>query len=232
MKISCMYFSKFELYYILASVQHVSGTKYDDILNHFLIRSAPVIVTDANSDWITSKIPNVNLTHVLLDDDRLRDSIPCVLQTNLRTGRQPADLSALLTKVTGVEMSNWFFHFQNCDLQAVKVFRTAAPRPYFLSPHIPPAHYNWLLMSNKYASSRFKSLELEPGLIVMSQLKGSTLVQLTPRFPCETTCPGLAFDVHEAETLVLSNSIWRFEYMTDDNLLNIAVLTETAWNDD
>lgn len=214
-----------------ASIDHISNTNYDSILNQHLIRGAPVIVTDANMDWSLTKHPDLNLTRLLSDDERLRDSVPCILQTNLRTGKQPADLDNLLTKITNIQIPNWFVHFQNCDLQAVKSLRVLAPRPYFLSPHVPPAHFNWLLMSNKYSAPRFKQLELDTGLIILSQLKGSTLVQLTPRHPCEELCPSLAFDLRESETLVLANSMWNFEYSPDESGENTAILTETAWNE-
>lgn len=213
------------------SVGRLSNARYDDVFYGHLLRGAPAIVTDADSDWASVRSPEINLTGALAEDERLRDSVPCALLTNLRTGKQPTALDDLLDKIADARVPSWFVHFQNCDLKAVKSLRTLAPRPYFLSPHVPPAHFNWLLMSDKYPAPRFKPLELDPGLITLSQLKGATSVRLKARSPCEARCPIVSFDVRQGETLVLANSLWNFEYLPDENLQNVAVLTETAWNE-
>ncbi|XP_039752517.1 uncharacterized protein LOC120628285 [Pararge aegeria] len=209
----------------IKTIARVSDTSYNEVFNHHLSRGAPVIVTDAYYDWSVSEL---NLTSIISNDNRLRDSVPCRTLTNIRLGKQPMDLEEIVSRITNTDIPSWFVHFQNCDIRAVKSFRILAPRPYFLSPHIPPSHFNWLLLSKNYDTHRFKYLELDTGLIIMSQLKGMTFIQLKPRSPCEEICYTLNFQLNEGETLVLGNSLWEMEYMpaTGDNA---AMITETDW---
>lgn len=139
------------------------------------------------------------------------------------------DLEEIVSRVLNNNIPSWFVHFQNCDIRAVKSFRILAPRPYFLSPHIPPSHFNWILMSKDYDTHRFKYLELDTGLIIMSQLRGNNFIQLNPRSPCEEDCFSLDFELKEGETLVLANSLWEFEYMPGKEGHNVAMITETDW---
>lgn len=138
------------------------------------------------------------------------------------------DLEEIVTRITNNDIPSWFVHFQNCDIRAVKAFRVLAPRPYFLSPHIPPSHFNWLLLSRNYDTHRYKYLELDIGLVIMSQLKGKNYIQLKPRSPCENDCNTLKFELLEGETLILGNSLWEFEYLPGKGE-NIAMITETDW---
>ncbi|XP_063368303.1 uncharacterized protein LOC134656723 [Cydia amplana] len=209
------------------SIVRVSDTNYNEVFNHHLLRGAPVIVTDAHYDWSVSRT-ELNLTNLISGDERLRDSVPCRVLTNIRIGRQPMDLEEIVSRITNTNIPSWFVHFQNCDIRAVKSFRILAPRPYFLSPHIPPSHFNWLLLSKSYDTHRYKYLELDVGLIIMSQLKGKSWLQLKPRAPCEDDCFTLNFELSEGETLVLGNSLWEFEYLPGKGE-NVAMITETDW---
>ncbi|XP_053617575.1 uncharacterized protein LOC128679397 [Plodia interpunctella] len=213
----------------IKSVARISDASYTEVFNHHLYRGAPVIVVDAFYDWSIAQ-GTLNLTSIITQDERVSNSVPCFILTNIKRGRQPMDLEEIVSKITNTDIPSWFVHFQNCDLVAVKSFRVLAPRPYFLSSYISPAHFNWLLLSKNYDTLRYKRLELDVGLIIMFQLKGSTSVQLKPRFPCEDECSSLIFEVDEGETLVLWNSIWEFEYLPgkDDN---VAMITETSWDD-
>ncbi|CAG9558955.1 unnamed protein product [Danaus chrysippus] len=209
----------------IKNIARVSDTSYNEVFNHHLSRGAPVIVTDSYLDWSS---PELNLTGLISDDTRLRYSVPCRILTNIRIGKQPMDLEEVVTRIINSDIPSWFVHFQNCDIRAVKSFRILAPRPYFLSPHIPPSHFNWLLLSNNYDTHRYKYLELDIGLIIMSQLKGKTYVQLRPRPPCEDVCFSLNIELIEGETLVLSNSLWEMEYLPGKGY-NVAMVTETDW---
>ncbi|XP_045770004.1 uncharacterized protein LOC123870680 [Maniola jurtina] len=209
----------------IKTIARLSDTNYNEVFNHHLLRGAPVIVTDAYYDWSVSEL---NLTNIISNDNRLRDSVPCRTLTNLRLGKQPMDLEEIVSRITNTDIPSWFVHFQNCDIRAVKSFRILAPRPYFLSPHIPPSHFNWLLLSKNYDTHRFKYLELDIGLIIMSQLKGKTYLQLKPRSPCEDVCYTLDVQLNEGETLVLGNSLWEMEYLPASGD-NAAMITETDW---
>lgn len=207
------------------TIARVSDTSYSEVFNQQLVRGAPVVVTDAHYDWAIS---DLNLTSFIGADDRLRVSVPCRILTNIRIGKQPMDLEEIVSRITNAEIPSWFVHFQNCDIRAVKSFRVLAPRPYFLSPHIPPSHFNWLLLSKNYDTHRYKQLELDIGLIIMSQLMGKTYIQLRPRAPCEDICYTLNFQLNQGETLVLSNSLWELEYFPGKGD-NMAMITETDW---
>lgn len=214
-------------FFVIENVVRLSDTNYHEVFNHHLLRGAPVIVTDAYYDWSISR-SELNLTSLISDDDRLRDSVPCRILTNMRINRQPMDLEEIVSRITNTNIPSWFVHFQNCDIKAVKSFRILAPRPYFLSPHIPPSHFNWLLLSKNYDTHRYKNLELDIGLIIMSQLKGKTLVRLRPRSPCEDDCFTQHMEINEGETLVLGNSLWELEYLPGKGE-NVAMITETDW---
>ncbi|XP_011564021.3 uncharacterized protein LOC105393899 [Plutella xylostella] len=207
------------------NVARVSDTSYGEVFGHHLLRGAPVVVADALA-WTR---PGLNLSAVIHGDNRLRDSVPCRLLTNIRIARQPMDLEEIVSRITNTNIPNFFVHFQNCDIRAVKSFRVLAPRPYFLSPHIPPSHFNWVLVSNNYDTDRYKYLELDVGLIIMSQLKGKNVIRLKPRLPCEDECSTLNFELHEGETLVLGNALWDFEYYPGKSGENLAMITETDW---
>lgn len=83
-------------------------------------------------------------------------------------------------------------------------------------------------MSKNYDTHRYKLLELDPGLIIMSQLKGGNFLVLRPRSPCEDDCYTLNFELREGETLVLGNSMWELEYIPGKGE-NMAIITETDW---
>ncbi|XP_061722299.1 uncharacterized protein LOC133528832 [Cydia pomonella] len=209
------------------SIVRLSDTNYNEVFNHHLLRGAPVIVTDANYDWSVSRT-DLNLTDLIDGNQRLQGSVPCRILTNVRVGRQPMDLEEIASRITNTDIPSWFVHFQNCDIKAVKLFRILAPRPYFLPPHIPPSHFNWILLSKSYDTHRYKYLDVDVGLIIMSQLKGKTWMQLKPRAPCENDCVTLNFELGEGETLVLGNALWELEYLPGKGD-NLAMVTETDW---
>lgn len=141
-----------------------------------------------------------------LENERLMETVPCALTSNLRTGS--SDLAAFLRRVHSPEVGKWFVHWQNCDINAVKVLRKYYQRPYFLSSTVSPAHFNWVLMSSDYNSPSYKKVELDSGLIALAQLRGATQLRLTPINPCNSSCPELIADLHQGEmckTLLSSN---------------------------
>ncbi|XP_050671216.1 uncharacterized protein LOC126969715 [Leptidea sinapis] len=209
----------------IQNIARISNTDHNEVFNNHLMRGAPVIVTDANIEWPTGEY---NFTGLVNNDDRLRESVPCRILTNIRTGKQPMDLQEIVHRITESTIPSWFIHFQNCDIRAVKTFRILAPRPYFISSEIPPSHFNWLIISKNYDTKRFKQLEFDIGLIVISQLKGKNYIQLKPRDSCKNICSVLSVELLEGETLVLSNLLWEFEYLPGKGN-NFALITETDW---
>lgn len=216
----------------LERIDRISDVTYQRLLDDYLGRDAPVIVVDAMTYWPVMNTDDFhfeNITEIYMQDEKLIDTVPCVLTSNLRPGS--SDLSAFLKRIQSPRADKWFVHWQNCDLNAVKALRRFYQRPYFLSSSVAPAHFNWVLMSSDYSTKMYKKVELDSGLIMVAQLRGSTSFRLTPHSPCNSSCPELLGDLQEGEMLVLSNYMWTFEYCPGRHLDNIAILTETVWEE-
>ncbi|XP_046385673.1 uncharacterized protein LOC124155688 [Ischnura elegans] len=216
----------------LETVDRLGDVNYEQLLEGYLQRDAPLIVTDAMDSWPimhTNDFWFENITQLYLQDEKLRDTVPCIMTTNIRTGS--SDLHAFLKKIHNPKVDRWFVHWQNCDINAVKALRKFYQRPYFLASSVSPAHFNWVLMSSDYNTKNYKKIELDSGLIMLAQLRGSTSFRLTPHSPCNSTCSELVGDLMEGEMLVFTNFMWSFEYYPGRNMDNVAILTETVWED-
>ncbi|XP_011693798.1 PREDICTED: uncharacterized protein LOC108783363 [Cyphomyrmex costatus] len=217
----------------LETIDRLSDVRYRNLVDNYLNRDAPAIITDAMDSWAVMNTDYFwfdNITHLYLENERLMETVPCALTSNLRTGS--SDLAAFLRRVHAPEVAKWFVHWQNCDINAVKVLRKYYQRPYFLSSTVSPAHFNWVLMSSDYNSPSYKKVELDSGLIALAQLRGATQLRLTPINPCNSSCPELIADLHQGEMLVFTNVMWTLEYAPMRGLDNIAILTETVWEED
>ncbi|KAG8325660.1 uncharacterized protein LOC124369317 [Homalodisca vitripennis] len=217
---------------VLDHVDRLNKVSYDYLLDSYLNRDAPFIVTDAMDGWpvmSTDEFYFDNITQLYLKDDKLIETVPCILTTNLRTGS--SDLLAFLKRIHNPAVDKWFVHWQNCDIHAVKALRKFYQRPYFLSNSVSPAHFNWVLMSSDYNTYNYKKVELDSGLIVLVQLRGSTVFKLIPHNPCNISCQELLGNLHEGEMLVFTNFMWTFEYYPGHRLDSVAILTETVWDD-
>ncbi|XP_022200561.1 uncharacterized protein LOC111057444 [Nilaparvata lugens] len=216
----------------LEYVDRVDKVGYDSLLNNYLSRDVPLIVTDAMESWPVMNTNDFyfdNITQLYLQDEKLVDTVPCILTTNLRTGS--SDLLAFLKRIHSSSVDKWFVHWQNCDIHAVKALRKFYQRPYFLSSSVSPAHFNWVLMSSDYNTNNYKKVELDSGLIMLAQLRGSTVFKLTPHNLCNSSCPQLSSDLSEGEILVFTNYLWNFEYRPGHHLDSVAILTETVWDE-
>ncbi|KAJ1523830.1 hypothetical protein ONE63_010388 [Megalurothrips usitatus] len=216
----------------LERVDRLSDASYEHLLDNYLSRDAPAIVVDAMESWpamTTDHFYFDNITQIYLDDDKLVDTVPCLLTSNLRTGS--SDLHAFLKRIRNPAVEKWFVHWQNCDIHAVKALRRMYQRPYFLSSSVSPAHFNWVLMSSNYNTSVYKKVEPDSGLIMLAQIRGSTSFRLTPHKACNASCSQLAGNLYEGEMLIFTNFIWSFEYYPGRNMDNVAILTETVWGE-
>ncbi|KAE8746261.1 hypothetical protein FOCC_FOCC006933 [Frankliniella occidentalis] len=194
----------------LKHVDRLSDVSYEHLLDNYLSRDAPAIVVDAMEAWpvmTTDHFYFDNVTQIYLEDDKLIDTVPCILTSNLRTGS--SDLHAFLKRIRNPSVEKWFVHWQNCDIHAVKALRRMYQRPYFLSNSVDP----------------------DSGLIMLAQIRGSTSFRLTPHKACNTSCSELTGSLHEGEMLVFTNFIWSFEYYPGRSLDNVAILTETVWDE-
>ncbi|XP_073993860.1 uncharacterized protein [Rhodnius prolixus] len=215
----------------LDTINILNSVTYDLILDNYLNRDIPVIVTDAMDHWpvmLSDDFYFDNITQLYYHDEKLIDSVPCVLTTNLRMGS--SDLFSFLKIVSNPLVSRWFVHWQNCDIHAVKALRKFYQRPYFLSNTISPAHFNWVLMSSDYGSTNYKKLKLDFGLIMLIQLRGKVSFRLVPYKPCNEFCPNLTGDLHQGEILIFRNYLWTLEYFPGLGLDNIAILSESVWD--
>nr|CAD7461089.1 unnamed protein product [Timema tahoe] len=184
----------------LEQVDRLGSVAYEHLLDSYLNRDAPLIVMDAMESWPVMNTDNFwfdNITQLYLQDEKLVDTVPCILTTNLRPGS--SDLHAFLKRINSPKIDKWFVHWQNCDIHAVKALRKFYQRPYFLSNSVSPAHFNWVLMSSDYTTKIYKKVELDSGLIMLAQLRGSTSFKLTPHNPCNSSCPELLGDLQEGE---------------------------------
>ncbi|XP_049766994.1 uncharacterized protein LOC126100432 [Schistocerca cancellata] len=216
----------------LDAIDRVGGVSYEQLLDNYLSRDAPLIVVDAMDSWPVMNTDDFwfdNITQLYLQDEKLADTVPCILTTNLRPGS--SDLHVVLQRIHSLKVEKWFVHWQNCDIHAVKALRKFYQRPYFLASSVSPAHFNWVLMSSDYNTKVYKKVELDSGLIMLAQLRGSTAFRLTPMNPCNSSCPMLLGDLQEGEMLVFTNFLWAFEYFPGRNLDNVAILTETVWDE-
>ncbi|GLH14005.1 Uncharacterized protein GBIM_18454 [Gryllus bimaculatus] len=216
----------------LENIDRMGGVTYEQLLDNYISRDAPLIVVDAMENWLVMNTDDFwfdNITQLYLNDDKLIDTVPCILTTNLRPGS--SDLHVVLKRIHSPKVDKWFVHWQNCDIHAVKALRKFYQRPYFLSSIVSPAHFNWVLMSSDYNTKIYKKVELDSGLIMLAQLRGSTSFRLSPHNPCNSSCPELQGDLQEGEMLVFTNFMWTFEYFPGRNLDNVAILTETVWEE-
>ncbi|KAL1129794.1 hypothetical protein AAG570_012738 [Ranatra chinensis] len=216
----------------LESIDIANKVSYDFLLDNYLNRDAPIIITDAMDNWPAMNSDDFlfnNISQIYLQDEKLIDTVPCVLSTNLRTGT--SDLLTFLKRIHNPAIDKWFVHWQNCDIHAVKALRKFYQRPYFLSNSVSPAHFNWVLMASDYSTNNYKTVELDSGLIMLAQLRGMTAFRLTPHKPCNESCPQLTGNLQHGEMLVFTNYLWAFEYYPGQKMDNIAVLTETVWDE-
>ncbi|XP_054280611.1 uncharacterized protein LOC128998487 [Macrosteles quadrilineatus] len=217
---------------VLDHVDRLNKVSYNLVLDSYLNRDAPFIVTDAMDSWPVMRTDEFyfdNITQLYLRDEKLIETVPCILTTNLRTGS--SDLLAFLKRIHSPSVDKWFVHWQNCDINAVKALRKFYQRPYFLSNSVSPAHFNWVLMSSDYNTYNYKKVELDSGLIMLAQLRGATVFKLIPHNPCNASCPELQGTLHEGEMLVFTNFLWTLEYYPGHRLDSVAILTETVWDE-
>uniref|UniRef100_A0A1B6CL03 Cupin-like domain-containing protein n=1 Tax=Clastoptera arizonana TaxID=38151 RepID=A0A1B6CL03_9HEMI len=216
----------------LDKIDRLDKVNYEFLMSNYLDHDAPFIITDAMDSWPVMNTDNFyfeNITQLYLKDEKLTETVPCILTTNLRTGS--SDLVVFLKRIQNSNLNKWFVHWQNCDINAVKALRKLYQRPYFLPNTISPAHFNWVLMASDYNANNFKKVELDSGLITLSQLRGKTVFKLIPHNPCNMSCPELRGSLQEGEMLVFTNFLWTFEYHPGHQMDNVAILTETVWDE-
>lgn len=189
----------------------------------YLIRGIPVIYENSHPIWSSN-----NFTDHLLTLDKLIESNPCEIQSNLIFGKFSNIEELLLLTKNFNDYHNWFVHFQNCDLDAVKTSRLIIKRPNYLAYHMEPSHSNWILMSQYYEST-WKNLYVK-GLILVMQLKGEIELLLESKNPCFEICGDHRIILNEGDALIFTTDLWDLSYLPSNKGKSICIVTETDWN--
>lgn len=185
----------------------------------YLDINVPVLISDGGKNWPPFSIQN--LTDKILKNNILSTSYPCDVATNIQS--TTLDVSDLLTR--SKKFKKYFLHFRNCELNAMKAFRTFTPRPYFLKPEISPIQYSWILISQNYSFPKHKIINLSEKVTVVGQIDGSTHIRVIPRKNCYELCPTIEITLNKGEFIVFG-TLWDFEYKPLKNSNNIAVILE------
>nr|CAD7604842.1 unnamed protein product [Timema genevievae] len=96
----------------LEQVDRLGSVAYEHLLDSYLNRDAPLIVMDAMESWPVMNTDNFwfdNITQLYLQDEKLVDTVPCILTTNLRPGS--SDLHAFLKRINSPKIDKWFVHW-------------------------------------------------------------------------------------------------------------------------
>lgn len=211
-------------------IDRISNATYGRLQSVYLSRDHPVLIIDSHDIW---REPNVdfpdedaNFIDFLLTIPQLRYSIPCNIGTNLLKIRNGSPkLQTLLRQSSKLGSKGWFLHFRNCDFDAVKASRAIIAtqnRPYFLSTHLPPFHFSWLLLSQNFETKIAKRLPLNDLAIVL-QLSGKLKGRLTVPKECKTICSDLEFKLNAGEALVFNAQLWKFYYHNINLQANLTI---------
>lgn len=177
----------------------------------------PVIVNQPLKSWIQSN----NFIELLAEDTIIEYSKPCSLSTNIINGIPI--VKTLLERATFFE--SFYMHFQNCDFQAMKQFRSYTPKPDFLPPEWSPVQYNWLLWSTNYNTTSYKPINFTQRIMVFCQIAGEFYINLKPKNNCKEQCNNIDIKLKQGELLIFTD-LWSLEYRSESPGESIAVILE------
>ncbi|KAJ8956092.1 hypothetical protein NQ318_016545 [Aromia moschata] len=190
----------------------------EDILTqHYLELDVPLIVTKGLENWPK----NSSFVDDLILENDFYYSYPCKMSTNIYKGATTA--GKILERARS--FNEFFLHFQNCDLDAMKTLRKFTYRPSFLPAVYSPVLYNWLIWNRHYNATYDKVIDLVEKMALVGQVFGSMDVQLSPRYNCIEICPILDIKLNAGEVLVFT-SLWDMTYRPNGGE-NVAVILET-----
>jgi len=194
-----------------------------DVIRQYLEVDHPVIVSGAIEHWTTSSPEE--LLSLLLDRKEFANSVPCNFFSNFHNPKKSpgASLKEIFTKKHNFD--SFFLHFQNCDLEAMKILRNFTYRPWAVPEEIAPVTYNWLIWNRKYNPVKYKKLELIEKYALIGQMFGSTQLKLVPRKNCKDKCDVIEGVLPSGYTLMFT-SLWDIEYLPRGSTDNMAVMLE------
>ncbi|KAK3891775.1 hypothetical protein Pcinc_004354 [Petrolisthes cinctipes] len=199
------------------------------VAEEYLKNDVPFIVTDAMEDWPvmnTNEFWFDNITEMYLSEE-LQDIHPCELTSNLRL--RPDDLRSFLKKIHSPSVHRWYGHWENCNKKAAKALRQVYRRPYFIPHMVDLSDSNWVLLSSDFKGKVYKEINYQTELLCVGQVRGWSKFRLVPREPCDHYCPELLDTITEGQMVVVTNMLWKFEYIPGEDTDNLAVAVGGFW---
>lgn len=177
------------------------------------MRALPVVIEDSHTAWTMDRIDA--LIDTLNEMDESVEPQPCNVLTNMMM-RPYHSLNSLLQLASTTD--HWFIHFRNCEFEAVKWSRTIVERPYYLSLHLNPFEFSWIILSKNYTRMQhYKMLDIRRVGLVM-QLYGRIEILLKPINECVDFCQTHAIILDAGQALLFTTELWQFSYkLTGDN---------------
>ncbi|CAL4113947.1 unnamed protein product, partial [Meganyctiphanes norvegica] len=214
----------------LVDIEQLSNTSQRVVSDDYLQNDMPFIVTDAMDDWPIMNTNDFwfdNITEMFLSEE-LRDVNPCELTSNLRL--RTDDLRAFMRKIHNPDTHRWYGHWENCNKKATKVLRKLYERPYFIPNMVDLSQSNWVLISSEFSGKVYKEIDFDSELLWVAQIRGWSRIHLVPREPCDHFCPELHHTLSEGSIVVVTSSLWRFEYIPGEHTDNLAIGVGGFWN--
>ncbi|XP_038053850.1 uncharacterized protein LOC119726282 [Patiria miniata] len=207
-------------------VDVVHNISMDEVTQDYLFDNTPFIVTDATQNWRAFKEFNVDSLKTLYTTNEILRSHDVCEYKDSRKQR----LAEILSSKDRSFHTKWV----NCKLPAIKVFRSFYHRPYFLPPMVESALENFVAFSSGRTESpednQFLEYYTNEDLTWFAQIRGSYLIQLRAKVPCDTICETLEVTLQEGQTLVLTNEMWEFWFAPADKSPAIAFGSMGNWD--
>lgn len=226
------------------SIDRKSNLTYDRLQSNYLWRYHPVIIVDSHSNWLAihNGLDFIEFMNALPD---LMRSEPCNVASNLLA--KSATVQKIIRQAERfMSHEEWFFHFRNCESDAIKASRIIVPyhrRPYYLPNHLPPFRSSWILASHQYETastfdSRKSNANFDPkmhamkqlnvrDLVIVMQLQGEIIGRLEVNTVCADYCTDHTFRLIAGQSIVFSARFWNLYYepiaTVDDDQHNYAI---------
>ncbi|XP_042237815.1 uncharacterized protein LOC121876610 [Homarus americanus] len=213
----------------LDKVDRLTNVSSHVVSEDYLKNDIPFIVTDAMDDWPVMNTEQFwfdNITEMYLSEE-LRTIYPCELTSNLRL--RPDDLRTFLKKIHNPDIHRWYGHWENCNKKAAKALRQIYRRPYFIPHMVDLSDSNWVIISSDFKGKVYKEIDFQTELLWVGQVRGWSRIRLVPREPCDHFCPELLETITEGQMMLVTNLLWKFEYIPGEHTDNLAVAVGGFW---
>ncbi|XP_059174683.1 uncharacterized protein LOC131954881 [Physella acuta] len=204
--------SKCEVCESIDRVARIKNATADRVMDDYVRRDIPVIVTDGTKDWATSK-KNLSIGQIAEaynNNPVLNKYDSCGYLSNLRK----LDHLDTLAMISAGKLDKFFAHWINCNYYAAKAFRSLYQRPYFVPQDtVYIDAYNWLSVSANYSGKIYKNINISDSMMLYIQVKGQSRVKVESWKPCDDLCSKFEELLREGEILVVSGGIWRLYYL-------------------